>query len=105
LNEQTRPQFSHILPIGVQIASRPWREDIVLAVAQFLETALGGWKPVPPAQITHTRSGTGLTMRWKNYGTLQSAERIGGPWADVPNDRSPYLTELGSSTRFYRVRQ
>lgn len=42
------------LPIGVQIASRPWREDIVLAVAQFLETALGGWQPVPPAQIAQS---------------------------------------------------
>jgi amidase len=27
------------LPIGVQIAAAPWREDIVLAVAQYLESA------------------------------------------------------------------
>lgn len=27
------------LPIGVQIAARPWREDIVLAVAQAIEAA------------------------------------------------------------------
>lgn len=32
------------LPIGVQIVGRLWREDIVLAVAQHLETALGGWQ-------------------------------------------------------------
>jgi amidase len=32
------------LPIGVQIVGRPWREDVVLAVAQHLETALGGWQ-------------------------------------------------------------
>jgi amidase len=32
------------LPIGVQIVSRPWREDIVLAVAQQIETALKGWQ-------------------------------------------------------------
>jgi amidase len=31
------------LPIGVQIAARPWREDIVLAVAAALEQALGGY--------------------------------------------------------------
>ncbi len=36
------------LPIGVQVIARPWREDIVLAVAQQLETALGGWLPPPP---------------------------------------------------------
>ena len=35
------------LPIGIQIVSRPWREDIVLAVAQHIETALGGWQRPP----------------------------------------------------------
>jgi len=33
------------LPIGMQIVSRPWREDVALAVAQHLETALGGFQP------------------------------------------------------------
>jgi amidase len=33
------------LPIGVQIVARPWREDVALAVAQQIETALGGWQP------------------------------------------------------------
>ncbi len=33
------------LPIGVQIAARPWREDVALAVAAHLESALGGWQP------------------------------------------------------------
>ena len=32
------------LPIGVQIAGRPWCEHVVLAVAQYLETSLGGWQ-------------------------------------------------------------
>lgn len=31
------------LPIGVQIAAAPWREDIVLAVARRLEEIFGGW--------------------------------------------------------------
>ena len=35
------------LPIGVQIVAPPWREDIALAVAQQLETALGGWQRPP----------------------------------------------------------
>lgn len=35
------------LPIGVQIVARPWREDVALAVAQHLETALGGWQRPP----------------------------------------------------------
>jgi amidase len=33
------------LPIGVQIVSGPWREDMALAVAQCLETDLEGWQP------------------------------------------------------------
>jgi len=33
------------LPIAVQIAAAPWREDIALAVALWLEQAFGGWKP------------------------------------------------------------
>ena len=32
------------LPIGVQVVARPWREDVALAVAQHLESALGGWQ-------------------------------------------------------------
>jgi len=35
------------LPVGVQIAARPWREEIVLAVAARLERELGGWA-LPP---------------------------------------------------------
>ena len=32
------------LPIGIQVVGRPWREDIVLAVAQLLESELGGFQ-------------------------------------------------------------
>jgi amidase len=35
------------LPLGVQIVARPWREDVVLAVGQYLEEALGGWQRPP----------------------------------------------------------
>ncbi len=33
------------LPIAAQIAAGPGHEDIVLAIARFLEQAFGGWKP------------------------------------------------------------
>jgi amidase len=32
------------LPIGVQIAARPWREHVALAVARHVERAQGGWQ-------------------------------------------------------------
>ena len=35
------------LPVGVQVVARPWREDIALALAQRLETAMGGYARPP----------------------------------------------------------
>jgi len=35
------------LPIGVQIVAAPWREDVALAVASYLEGRSGGWTPPP----------------------------------------------------------
>jgi amidase len=37
------------LPIAVQIVAPPWREDVALAIAAFLERAMGGWKAPPAA--------------------------------------------------------
>jgi amidase len=31
------------MPIGVQIAAAPWREDLALAAAAIVERELGGW--------------------------------------------------------------
>jgi amidase len=33
------------LPIGVQIVGKPWREDVVLALARRVESLMGGWQP------------------------------------------------------------
>ncbi|WP_162418262.1 amidase [Cyclobacterium roseum] len=35
------------LPIGVQVVAQPWREDVALAVASYLESKSGGWKRPP----------------------------------------------------------
>lgn len=35
------------LPIGVQVAARPWREDVALALAMQIERALGGYQRPP----------------------------------------------------------
>lgn len=35
------------LPIAVQVVGQPWREDVVLAVSQWIEKDLGGWKRPP----------------------------------------------------------
>ena len=33
------------LPVGVQIAAAPWRDDIVLALAKAMEEEKGCWHP------------------------------------------------------------
>jgi amidase len=35
------------LPLGVQVVGRPWREDVVLAIAREIERVTGGFEPVP----------------------------------------------------------
>lgn len=35
------------LPVGVQLVARPWREDVALAAAARVESALGGFAPPP----------------------------------------------------------
>jgi len=35
------------LPIGVQIAGRPWEDELVLEVASLVEKHCGGWRPPP----------------------------------------------------------
>ena len=40
------------LPIGVQIAARPWREDVSLAAAAWVERELGAF---PPPDLSRER--------------------------------------------------
>jgi len=35
------------LPIGVQIAAHPWREDVALRIVGRIEELFGGWQPSP----------------------------------------------------------
>jgi amidase len=35
------------LPIGLQVVAAPWREDLCIAVASYLESQSGGWKRPP----------------------------------------------------------
>ena len=38
------------LPVGVQIVGKPFGEDLILAVAAIIESALGGWRPPSNAE-------------------------------------------------------
>jgi amidase len=32
------------LPLNVQVAAKPWREDVALSLVRHLEQTFGGWK-------------------------------------------------------------
>lgn len=42
------------LPIGIQVVARPWREDVALRVAAYLEAEMGGWQ-IPPSMTAAER--------------------------------------------------
>jgi amidase len=93
------------LPIGVQIVGRPWDEHIVLAVAQFLETAMGGWKPVPQPVFNAQQTTGAMNLTWKGFGTVEQAGNLNGPWAELPSATSPYRPKTAAGNAFYRIRQ
>jgi hypothetical protein len=44
-----------------------------------------------------------VTLSWDGSGTLQSSDRVAGPWVDEANATSPTQTEATESQRFYRI--
>lgn len=38
------------LPVGVQVAARPWSDVLTLEICRVLESELGGWQPAPSLQ-------------------------------------------------------
>ena len=45
------------LPLGVQVAAAPGRDDLTIAAALELERACGGWVPPPALRVTERRYG------------------------------------------------
>ncbi len=93
------------LPIAVQVVGLPWQEHVVLAVAQFLETALGGWAPVPQPVLKLQRAIGAANLSWKGFGTVEQTDAMGGRWTELPNATSPYRTQTTAGNSYYRVRQ
>ncbi len=57
--------------------------------------------------LSITRTGVDLQISWTGAGTLQTAERVSGSWADVPGaTQSPQtISSPAAGQRYYRVRQ
>jgi len=63
--------------------------------------------PPVPATLWITQTGNkNATLAWNNTFQLQSATSLLGPWSDVPGiSNAPANISIGSSTRFFRLRQ
>jgi hypothetical protein len=48
-------------------------------------------------------AGSRVELRW-NFGRLQTAGNVTGPWDDVDGATSPYLVEVDQAKRFFRTR-
>jgi len=55
------------------------------------------------ARLESVRKPNGLELRW-HTGTLQHAPNVNGPWLDVTNAVSPWLTSIDQPSGFFRVR-
>lgn len=59
----------------------------------------------PPVGLNFTsQSNNGMQLNW-NYGVLQSATNVAGPYMDVTNVTAPYTIPLTNSQQFFRIRQ
>src|SRR5713226_3806662 len=58
---------------------------------------------LPPVIITILISSNHVQLTWQ-AGTLQSANKVTSPYADVSGATSPYSVPLSSATRFFRVK-
>ena len=61
----------------------------------------------PPAvtKLSVSATQSTLTVSWSNYGILQVATNMTGPWTLVSNAFSPYTIQATNSKAFYRVAQ
>jgi hypothetical protein len=64
---------------------------------------------VPQARSTRLQvnlSNNSITLSWDGTGyTLQSAASLSGPWLDIGQASSPFVTAASDSSRYYRLRQ
>ena len=60
--------------------------------------------PRPP-RVSIARDGATVTISWSGAATLQSADRVTGPWTDLTGQTSPYSITPAGPAKFYRLHQ
>lgn len=60
-------------------------------------------QPEPPGFLEIRRQGTNVVISW-NFGELENAAKITGPWTPLPSAASPIVLSPDSSAAFFRIR-
>ena len=61
--------------------------------------------PVEEATLTVSKSGGQITLSWTGGGTLQSADKVTGPWSTAASQNNPQNVTTSGTAKFYRVSQ
>ena len=74
----------------------------------FFQPAPDVTTPPPPTgdvKVAVKRSGNDIVIEWTGTGTLQSADAVTGPWADVAGAASPRTVQPTGNNKFYRLKR
>jgi hypothetical protein len=70
-----------------------------------IQTLYAAGVSFPPVGLTLANlGGNRIQLNW-NYGTLQCAANVAGPYLDMTNATQPYTIPLTNSQQFYRIKE
>jgi hypothetical protein len=61
-------------------------------------------QPARPGKISISRVGNNVVLNWVGSFPLQSATSVTSPWSDSGVNTGPYTNAIGSSARYFRLR-
>ena len=62
-------------------------------------------QPSEPPVLTVSRDGNKVSIIWEGEGTLESAERVIGPWSEVHGVTSPTIIQPVAKKGYYRLKR
>ena len=95
LPEIAIPAPSGAIPNGI-VADDNW-------VHIMAEPGLYIRRRVPPVFRSIQRSGQNVILEWAGQGTLQSSDKLAGPWTNLPNATSPRTNINNAPQLFFRL--
>ena len=81
-------------------SSHTYNAELVKILSPAMQAKIAGYGAPLGHRVAIDRIGTGVSVNF--LGTLQSADTLPGPWADVTNT-SPYAVSAPSDAKFYRA--